>query len=497
MNTSAIHLHSRSVRAGLGILAATLLVAGGTWRGVVAEEAPATRTTSAVPVAQPAIVNPAGSYADVVKAVAPAVVTVRVEGREQVSSTNSPDGDLLRRFFGDQFDDSPRQPRSFRQHGLGSGVIVSADGYVLTNHHVVDGATDIQVDFQDGRTLKARLIGSDKPSDLAVIKVEATNLHSLALGDSDAVQVGDIVLTFGNPLGIGQTVTMGIVSAKGRSTGMGDGSYEDFLQTDAPINQGNSGGALVNLKGELVGINSQIISPSGGNIGIGFAIPAKMAGHVMAQLRTDGRVRRAQLGVTVQPVTSELAASLSLKEVSGAIVSSVTAGSPADRAGVKQGDVILSLNGQAIKDSNALQNRIAEAGPGSRATLLITRNGSQHEIAVTLDEAPLQVARDGQNTRDTESQTTLGVSVAPVTRDMAEQLRLPRDIHGLLVRDVDPDGRAAASGIQAGDVIEEVNQQAVQSPSDLRDAIRGGSARPLLLLINRAGRDIFLTASLS
>ena len=256
---------------------------------------------------------------------------------------------------------------------------MTSDGYLLTNHHVIDGASDISVEFTDGRSLAAKLVGSDQPSDLALLKIEAANLHPLTLGDSDAVQVGDIVLAVGNPLGIGQTVTSGIVSAKGRSTGVGDGSYEDFLQTDAPINQGNSGGALVNTKGELVGINSQILSVSEGNIGIGFAIPANMARRVMDQLKTEGRVHRAQLGVSVQPVTSDLAASLSLSDTRGAIVSSVEPGSAAERAGVKRGDVIVSFNGQPVTEYNALRNRVAEAKPGASATVGIVRDGRPSE----------------------------------------------------------------------------------------------------------------------
>ena len=223
---------------------------------------------------------------------------------------------MLRRFFGERFGQGRGQaPRAPKQRGLGSGVVVTPDGYILTNNHVIESADDIRIEFNDGRSFKAKLIGADKPSDLALLKIEQTGLATLPLGNSDDVQVGDVVLAVGNPLGIGQTVTMGIVSAKGRSTSSGDGSYEDFLQTDAPINHGNSGGALVSTRGELVGINSQIVSPGDGNIGIGFAIPANMARHVMDSLKTDGRVRRSQLGVTVQPVTSEMAESLGLKEV--------------------------------------------------------------------------------------------------------------------------------------------------------------------------------------
>ena len=277
---------------------------------------------AAVQALRAVVVSGRESYADIVKVIAPAVVTIRVEGKANASTGPTP------------------QRRVPRRRGLGSGVIVSPDGCILTNNHVVDGADNIQVETTDGRTSVARLVGTDKPSDLAVIKIEGSNLHSISLGNSDDVEVGDVVLAVGNPLGVGQTVTMGIISAKGRSTRAGSGSYEDFLQTDAPINQGNSGGALVNTKGELVGINAQIVSSDGGNIGIGFAIPSNMAKHVMDQLRTNGEVTRAQLGVTVQGVTSDLAESLGLKDVGGALIGSVTAGSAADRAGLKRGDVI-------------------------------------------------------------------------------------------------------------------------------------------------------------
>jgi Do/DeqQ family serine protease len=380
-----------------------------------------------------------------------------------------------------------------RRQGLGSGVVVSADGYILTNHHVVANSSEIMVDFTDGRTLEARLVGSDEPSDLAVIKVDATNLRTLTLGDSDAVRVGDVVLAVGNPLGVGQTVTMGIVSAKGRSTGVGDGSYEDFLQTDAPINQGNSGGALVNLKGELIGINSQILSPSQGNIGIGFAIPANMARNVMDELRSGGTVHRGQLGVAVQPITSDLAESLGLNDVSGAIVSSVEPGSAAERAGVRRGDVIKSFNGQEIRDYNALRSRVADSKPGSRSTLTIVREGREQTLNVTLDEAPSsRNARAGGGPAGAEADA-LGVSVAPLTPETAARSNLPRNVRGLLVQDVDPDGRAAGAGIRAGDVIVEANQKPVGNVAELRAAVRSATDRPLMLLVNREGRDLFLT----
>jgi serine protease Do len=377
-------------------------------------------------------------------------------------------------------------------------VIVTADGYILTNNHVVENADEIKVDLNDDRTVTAKLVGTDKPSDLALIKIDAADLHPIALGNSDAVKVGDVVLALGNPLGVGQTVTMGIISAKGRSTGVGDGDYEDFLQTDAPINHGNSGGALVNTKGELVGINSQILSSNDGNIGIGFAIPANMAKNVMEQLRTKGKVTRSQLGVTVQTVTSDLAEGLGLKQAHGAVVSSVAPGSAAERAGVKRGDVIESFNGQAVHDTNTLRNRVAEAGPGSTAELVIVRDGSEKKLSVKLDEAnPEKLAR-GRGDREDDSaapddKAALGVSVAPLTPELRDRARAPKDVQGLVVQDVNPDGRAAAAGIQPGDIIQEVNRQPVKSVDDLRSALKKTTDRPTLLLVNRQGNDIFVT----
>jgi S1-C subfamily serine protease len=290
-------------------------------------------------------------------------------------------------------------------------------------------------------------------------------------------------------------VTSGIVSAKSRSTAVGDGSYEDFLQTDAPINHGNSGGALVNTRGELVGINSQILSVSEGNIGIGFAIPANMARHVMDQLKTQGRVQRAQLGVTVQQVTSDMAASLGLSGTRGAIVSSVESGSAAERAGVKRGDVIVSFNGQPVTEYNALRNRVAEAKPGTNATIGIVRDGSEKALTVKLDEAsPNRAARGSSNdTPEAADQTALGVAVAPLTPETAARAGIRGNIKGLLVQNVEPDSRAADAGIQPGDVIVEANRKSVTSVDELRAAVRGTPDRPLLLLVNREGRDLFVT----
>jgi Do/DeqQ family serine protease len=496
MNDPRITLRQRAGYIGLGVLATTMLVTGAAWRGTGADAQPAAHSAAAVTTPMThAIAGGRDSYADVVKIVAPAVVTVRADGKAKASPTEFqlPNDDLFRRFFGDQFEGrQPRQPRMPRQHAVGSGVIVSADGYILTNNHVIDGADEVKVDLTDGRTLSAKVVGTDKPSDLALLKVNDSALHPLALGNSDAVEVGDVVLAVGNPLNLGQTVTMGIISAKGRSTRVGDG-YEDFLQTDAPINHGNSGGALVNTKGELVGINSQILSPSDGNIGIGFAIPANMARHVMDELRTNGKVTRARLGVFVQPVTSDMASSLGLKQVNGAIVSQVEAGSAAERAGIKQGDVILSFNGQPVHDTNTLRNRVADTKPGTNANVVVLRDGGEKTLTVKLDEAQAAKSARRDGDADDGDKTALGVSVAPLTPELASRLGVPKNAHGLVVEDVNPDGRAADAGIQAGDVIEQVNRQPVQSVDDLKAALRRSADRPVLLLVNRQGNEVFIT----
>ena len=429
------------------------------------------------------------SYADVVSGVAPAVVTIRAD-RQVRAAQQYPfaDDPTFRQFFGDQFRNMPQQPRE--RNALGSGVIVRADGYILTNHHVVDGADQIKVELTDRRTFDAKLVGSDSPSDLALLKVDAANLHALPLGDSDGLRVGDVVLAVGNPLGVGQTVTMGIVSAKGRATGLADGSFEDFIQTDAPINQGNSGGALVNTRGELVGINSQILSPSGGSIGIGFAIPAAMAQDVMAQLVKDGRVRRGLLGVTVQGVTSDLAKSLGLNEVRGALVSAVTPDSPASKAGIEQGDVIVDFNGRPVTDSNSLRNLVARTPPNSRATLQIVRDRRPQTLAATLAELPAR-GTEAAEPASRDGGTRFGMAVEPITPDVARQMGLG-STRGLVVNQVTPASPAAEAGIQPGDVIKEVNSKPVASVADLQAALSGTGERPSLLLLSRKGADLFV-----
>jgi Do/DeqQ family serine protease len=342
--------------------------------------------------------GPVVSYADIVSRVSPAVITIhsemRVRAAQQYPFMDDP---MFRQFFGDR---APQQMPEQRRSGLGSGVIISTDGYILTNHHVIDGAEQIKVDLNDNRTLDARVVGSDPPSDLAVLKVEATGLPVLALGDSDKVRVGDVVLAIGNPLGIGQTVTMGIISAKGRQTGLSSGSFEDFLQTDAPINQGNSGGALVSTNSELVGINSQILSPSGGSIGIGFSIPSNMARTITDTLVKTGKVRRGQLGIAVVKANSDPARELGVKDINkGVVVAQVQTGSAADRAGLKKGDVITALNGVEVNDPNVFRNQVASTAPGTTVTLSILRDGREQQLQATLGEFTPQPERANDQLR--------------------------------------------------------------------------------------------------
>ncbi len=448
------------------------------------------------------------SYADVVDKTSIAVVRIEAEHKEKAPAQQP---QQMAPFGGeDFFKQFPQMPqarpnqRPQVERGLGSGVIASADGTILTNFHVVDGAEKITVLMSDNKSYDAKIVGSDQPSDLAVLKIEAQGLPFLTLGNSDSVRVGDIVLAIGNPLGIGQTVTAGIISAKGRRTGLSDGSYEDFLQTDAPINRGNSGGALVNLNSELIGINSQILSPggaSGGNIGIGFSIPSNMAKSVMEQLLKDGKVRRGMLGIGIQNITDDIAKALELKDRTGILVSSVKAGSAADKAGIKRNDIVIAINGEKIEDSNVLRNKVAGTAPGTAIKITAIRDGKEQEFTATLDEFDNKSAKTedptgkgGENDPSGKDQSgKLGVTLQPVTPQIAKQLGLESDSEGLVVTEQDPNGSAAEAGIARGDVILEINRKPVNTVADVKTALDAAGTKPMLLLISRRGQTIYLT----
>ncbi len=435
---------------------------------------------------------PVVSFADLVDKVEPAVVTIRSERKVTPQAQQMPfNDDLMRQFFGGRVPQMNQAPQVER--GLGSGVIIESNGTILTNNHVVDGAQTVKVDLPDKRTFEAKIVGTDPASDLAVLKIEADNLPTLTLGDSDKVRVGDVVLAFGNPLGLRQTVTSGIISAKGRQTGLSDGSFEDFLQTDAPINQGNSGGALVNTNGELIGINSQILSPSGGSIGIGFAIPSNMARSVTDQILKDGKVHRGMLGIGIQDVTSDLAENFGLKEVRGVVVNTVTQGSPAEKAGIKQGDVITKLNGNIISDGNELRNKVAQTAPGTAVTIGIIRNGGEVSATATLGEFHAKnESPDNPKANADTGNGKLGMSIEPLTPHAAAELGLDGQT-GLLVTDVQPGSPADDAGIAPGDLIVEVNRQAVKTIADMQGALGRSKAGSALLLVSRKGQTRFVT----
>jgi len=472
--------------ATLGLAMLALVTVAGTRAPLAAAPTPVA-APSPLGTAERAALPTVPSYSAVVDRVSPAVVTVRVEKHDEAAAAVP---EPFEPYFGPPFRGAPR---SRRQSGLGSGVVIRGDGYILTNHHVISGAEKIRVDLADGRSLPARVVGSDEPSDLAVLRVDAAGLPTVVYGDSDQARVGDVVLAFGNPLGVGQTVTMGIVSAKGRATGVGDGSYEDFLQTDAPINQGNSGGALVNLQGELLGINAQIVSPSGGNIGLGFAIPSSMARAVADQLIADGVVHRSKLGVTVQRLTPELAESLGMPQARGALVSGVEPDSPAARSGLREGDVVTELDGRPVTDANALRNQVASLAPNTAITLAVRRDGSTTTVSARLVEREPDIARVSRpGTADEDRTANLGITVTPLTPRVASQLDLPRSETGLVVMEVDPSGAAADAGLQPGDVVKRVNGREVRTVPDLRSALESRRDAPALFLVTRNGASLFL-----
>jgi serine protease Do len=374
---------------------------------------------------------------------------------------------------------------------MGSGVIISPDGYIATNHHVVEASSDIKVLLSDKREFTARLVGSDSKTDLAVLKIEQTGLPALTFADSSKVQVGDVVLAVGNPFDVGQAVSMGIVSATGR--GLGGENYEDFIQTDAAINPGNSGGALVSAEGRLIGINTAIMSRTGGNQGVGFAIPSSMARNVTDQIIHSGKVSRAFLGVMIQPITADLAKAFKLSKSEGALISDVNPGSPAERTGLKPGDVITKVDDHAVADSRALRLMVAEMSPGKTVQLAVVRDGMERQYSVTLGEQPSDKLASSNVLGGASSLRALdGVSLEALTPDSARQYGLTRNMKGVAVRRVDPDSAAAKAGLEAGDVILEVNRHPVTSTEDVNRYIGESQTGTALLFVNHEGQTRYL-----
>jgi serine protease Do len=468
--------------------------------GVVAANGAATP-----PPANAGLVPPAAGsgYADLVQAVKPAVVNVRVEreasaegpmGGQQMPPMDPEMRRFFERFFGEPGQGPgpmPPQPPQ-RMRGEGSGFIISADGFIVTNAHVAGGADKITVSLDDGSELDATLKGVDEKTDLALIKVEAGKpLPYVTFGDSSQIRVGDPVVAVGNPFGLGGTVTSGIISATGRE--IGSGPYDDFLQVDAAINRGNSGGPTFNLKGEVVGVNTAIFSPSGGSVGIGFAISSNLAKQVVADLMDDGKVERGWLGVQIQGLDEDLAANLELPKAEGALVSGVQAGSPAEKAGIERGDVILSFGGQPIDKVGQLSRAVAAVPAGEKAEVVLWRDGQEVKLTAEIGAMPAgdQVAA-AEPAAEQADQPRLGLALAPLTPEQRQQLGIGGDVQGVVVAEVAPGGPADAKGIQAGDVILSVDDTAVAEPADVVAAVRKAheeGRKTVLLYVSRDGNE--------
>lgn len=428
------------------------------------------------------------TLAPVIERVTPAVVNISVKGKAEKTTVSDEDNPLfnnpeLRRFFqgpnspfGPNGPGRPERPRM----GSGSGVIVDAkNGYILTNHHVVDNAAEITVTLKDRRELTAKLIGSDDGTDIALLKVEADDLVALPIGDSGELKVGDYVIAVGNPFGLSQTVTSGIVSAMGRS-GLNIEGYEDFIQTDASINPGNSGGALVNLKGELVGINTAIIGPSGGNVGIGFAVPTSMAKNVMAQLAANGSVSRGRIGVSIQNMSPELAKNLGISQSSGALIGTVEKGTPAEAAGLRAGDVVTGINGSPIIGASELRNRVGLSPVGTKMELTVLRGNDTEKLSITVGKSP----NAPQKASFAPAVTTREAVKGAMFEDAASG-------KGVTVTDVEQGSPAWAAGLRSGDVVVGVNRKAVTSADELTKELGDGS-RQTALFLKRDGQDVLV-----
>ena len=435
----------------------------------------------------------AKAFSSVVKKAGPAVVHVGVEKEQSERSMGQFPSDLFNdpffeRFFGPQFRHprtTPKQDkRTFKQRAAGSGFIISNDGYILTNNHVVDGADKITVRLSDHREFTAKVVGADPQSDVAIIKIDGKNLPVLPLGNSDSLEVGEWVIAIGSPFELSQTVTVGVVSAKGRNR-MGITDYENFIQTDAAINPGNSGGPLLNIRGEAVGMNTAIFSRSGGYMGIGFAIPINMAKSIEQQLRQHGKVTRGWLGILIQDVNEELAKSFGGKAGGGALISEVTAGSPAQKSGLLQGDIVTAINGEPVIDVADLRNKIAMTPPNTELKLRILRDGQEKDLVVKVGELPADMASAAKSMTGT-ALSELGLSLQDLTKELAEQFGYSKD-QGVLIAGVEADSPASELGLQAGMLIEEVNRIRVRNLKELQDALKKSANPKQALLRIRSG----------
>ncbi|MGY5810497.1 DegQ family serine endoprotease [Rhizobium sp. LEGMi198b] len=456
------------------------------------------------------IIAPGGSFAPIVDADKPAVVTVTTTMKVTDTSADagdSPMDEQFRQFFENQGipfpqQEAPQHRPAQRAMALGSGFLISPDGVIVTNNHVIQNATDIKVTLDDGTELPAKLLGADAKSDLAVLKIKAPKpLATVAWGDSDKLKLGDQILAIGNPFGIGTTVTAGIVSARGRD--LHSGPYDDFIQIDAPINHGNSGGPLVDRDGNVVGINTAIYSPNGGSVGVGFAIPSDQAKAIVAKLEKNGSIDHGYLGVAIQPVTADVADAVGLSQAQGALVASVNDGTPAARAGIKTGDIVTAVGSETVKSPKDLSRLVADLSPGDKRSLTVWRDGKSMDVNVTLggNDDSKQAANDsGDGKVQPSNQPSIGVGLANLTPDLREQLNLPHGVEGAVVASVNPDKSAAAAGIQAGDIIVSVNDQPVHSAHDAQNAVaQAGKAgrKSVLLLIERGGDKTFVAVPFS
>ena len=474
----------------LGLIAGIALTANLGW--LSAAESQETAVRAPIPPGTPP------NFVAVVKAVTPAVVnisttrTVRTQAGDMSPLMEDP---FFRQFFGDEFFRRFQMPRERRENSLGSGVIVSSDGYIVTNNHVIAKADEIKVLLNNAkREYAGKVVGTDPKTDLAVIKINAKGLPTLPWGDSDKLEVGEYVLAIGNPFGLNQTVTLGIVSATGRAD-VGIADYEDFIQTDAAINPGNSGGAMVNARGELVGINTAIFSRSGGYMGIGFAVPANLTRVVMDSLIKSGKVVRGWLGVSIQQVTPELAKQFGLKEPKGALVSEVMDDGPAAKAGLKSGDIVTAFDGKAIEGPSMLRNYVAQTPVGREVKVEVLRERKKTDIAVKIGEQPKDAPDTPEETDGDAAKhgALTGIEVRPLTPDVQRGLGLPPGSTGVVVTGVAGGSPAAAAGLQPGDVITELNRHPVRNLADFRRlAGKLGKKQTVLLYVNRQSRKLFI-----